>query len=111
MARPCNTPGCPRLAHGGPRCKEHERQHNTTRNRQRTHYHGNYRQRAAQVRATATHCWICNEGPRPNDPWQADHLVPGDPNSPLRAAHRSCNASRGNTPLHDTHTAGDTPNT
>lgn len=64
----------------------------------RAHYAGDYRKRAAQVRATATHCWICGQTARPNDPWQADHLNPGDPNSPLLPAHRSCNAARGNRP-------------
>ena len=62
----------------------------------RPHYTGDYRKRAAQVRANATHCWICGRGPIDGDPWQADHLQPGNPDSPLLPAHRSCNASRGN---------------
>jgi hypothetical protein len=57
-------------------------------------YQGDYPQRAQAVRDTATHCHLCGQGPRHDDPWQADHLTPGDPNSPLLAAHRSCNASR-----------------
>jgi hypothetical protein len=39
---------------------------------------------------------LCGGGARPNDPWQADHVIPGDADSPLAPAHRSCNAARGN---------------
>lgn len=59
-------------------------------------YNSDYRKRAAQVRANATFCYLCGDGPRANDPFQADHVIPGDPMSPLAPAHRSCNASRGN---------------
>ncbi len=62
----------------------------------RPHYEGDYRRRAREVRNNATHCWICGEGQRDNDPWTADHVIPGDPGSPLLAAHRSCNSRRGN---------------
>ena len=60
------------------------------------HYTGDYRARAKVVRETATECHICHEGARPSDPWTADHLIPGDPDSPLLPAHRSCNSRRGN---------------
>lgn len=66
----------------------------------RQHYKGDYAQRAKAVRDSATNCWICGDGPRPHDPWQADHLYPADPNSPLLPAHRSCNARRGNKPIY-----------
>ena len=46
------------------------------------------------VRDTATHCWLCGEPARPDDPWQADHIYPGKPDSPLAPAHRSCNIRR-----------------
>jgi len=62
----------------------------------RKHYAGDYRKRAKAVRESAGACWLCGDGPRPNDPWQADHVVPGDPASPLAAAHRSCNIRRAN---------------
>lgn len=68
---------------------------------QRVHYKGDYRKRAKIVRETATNCWLCGEGYRPNDPFQADHVRPGDPNSLLMPAHASCNARRGNKPLPD----------
>lgn len=62
-------------------------------------YNSEYRKQAAYVRATAITCHICGDGARREDPWQADHLIAGDPNSPLAAAHRSCNAKRGDKPL------------
>jgi hypothetical protein len=62
-------------------------------------YSGDYRKRAAQVRATATVCHICGDGPRFNDPFEADHIDPANPASELKAAHRSCNGSRGNKPI------------
>ena len=65
----------------------------------RTYYDTGYRKRAKIVRDTAIICHICGDGARADDPWQADHLEPGNPNSQLAAAHRSCNASRGNRPL------------
>lgn len=47
------------------------------------------------IRAQASTCWICGEGQKITDPWAADHVRPGDPTSPLQAAHRSCNSRRG----------------
>lgn len=62
-------------------------------------YGGQYRKQAAVIRATALRCWLCGEGPRPDDPWQADHVIPiaeGGAAGPLAPAHRSCNVSRAN---------------
>lgn len=67
--------------------------------KKKTLYNKSYKKAAAVVRATAIVCHICKDGARAHDPWQADHLDAGNPNSPLAAAHRSCNASRGNKPL------------
>ena len=58
-----------------------------------------YRHAAAFVRANAQTCHICGHGPRRDDPWQADHLIPvvgGGGTGPLAPAHRSCNISRAN---------------
>jgi len=66
---------------------------------ERPHYAGDYRKRAKQIRDNATTCWICGKGYNPKDPWTADHLIAGDPNSPLAAAHRTCNSRRGNNPI------------
>ena len=67
--------------------------------KKRTYYNTAYKRRAKFVRDTATICHICGGGPRPEDPFQADHVYPGVGDSPLLPAHRSCNASRGNKPL------------
>ena len=60
----------------------------------RKHYSGDYKARAKAVREAAVTCWICGEEARPHDPWQADHVVAGDPESLLLPAHRSCNIRR-----------------
>lgn len=60
----------------------------------RTHYSGDYKRRAKAVRDGPGACWLCGEGDRPGDPWQADHVTPGDSNSILLKAHRSCNIRR-----------------
>lgn len=67
-----------------------------------------YRSRAKVLREAAyanprTMCWLCGktlaDGPRyrngrPSE-WHADHVVAGDPRSPLRVAHSLCNERRG----------------
>jgi hypothetical protein len=58
-----------------------------------------YRKQAAYFRDYATACHLCGKGKIINDPFTADHLVPGDPQSALLPAHRSCNSKRGNKPL------------
>jgi hypothetical protein len=81
---------------------ESDRLHNIRREQVKKatgQYSGDYRKRAAQVRATAIICHICGDGYRFNDPFEADHIEPGSPTSELRAAHRSCNQSRGNKPI------------
>lgn len=95
VPRPCSKCGTPSL-HGS-QCPDCAAQAERIRSRKRgtRHYTGDYRARAAAVRAAATECWLCHEGPRPDDPWTADHVLPGDPASPLLPAHRSCNSRRG----------------
>jgi hypothetical protein len=80
-----------------------ERQRNRTASLRRSSgagaarpYDGDYRKRAAEVRATTTVCWLCGEGWRAGDPWQADHVEAGNRYSELRGAHRSCNIGRAN---------------
>lgn len=94
IPRPCLTCGDPTT--NGTRCIDCEQEKQRKRNARRDHYKGDYKRLAAAVRANAITCHLCGEGARPDDPWQADHLTPGDPNSPLAAAHRTCNASKGN---------------
>jgi hypothetical protein len=82
VKRPCL--GCGRIIASGSRCVAC-----TT-----PMYRGDYAARARLVRDTATACWLCGEGYRTGDPWQADHVT-ASPDSELRPAHRSCNARRG----------------
>lgn len=95
---------CGSLTRGSNRCELHkkpprDRSARELKKKLTGQYSGDYRKRAKAVRESAVICHICGNGYSPNDPWQADHLIPGDPDSPLAAAHRSCNASRGNRPL------------
>ena len=101
--KPCRV--CGQLSLGN-LCQAHQaiedKLHNLKRDqikKQTGQYSGDYRKRAAQVRATATVCHICGDGPRFNDPFEADHIEPGVQASELKAAHRSCNGQRGNKPL------------
>ena len=68
--------------------------------RNRSHYRGSYARRAKAVRDAAnadptTRCWRCNGLARPDDPWQAGHVIDHDPSSQLLAEHRSCNVRAG----------------
>lgn len=62
-------------------------------------YGGDYRKRARDVKASATHCHLCLKPFEAGDAIEADHIYAGDPNSPLAAAHRHCNNKRGDTPI------------
>lgn len=86
------------------RCEVHRKRVEQLRDvrraeKKKTLYNSSYRKAAAIIRATAITCHICGDGARLNDPWEADHLDAGNPNSALAAAHRSCNGRRGNKPL------------
>jgi len=104
VKQPCLDCGIPT---DGSRCRQHTVRHERQRQRTQTlkrmvggaaprPYGGDYRQRAAEVRATTSICWLCGEAWRPDDPWQADHVEPGNVYSQLRGAHRSCNIGRAN---------------
>lgn len=99
--KPCLD--CGKLSYES-RCEVHTRKMQQlkdirTAEKKKVLYNSHYRKQAKAVRATAIVCHICGDGARANDPWQADHINATDPNSPLAAAHRSCNARRGNKPL------------
>ena len=96
VKRPCL--GCGVLTGDGSYCQPCAAEMERVRSRERgpRHYTGDYRKRAKEVRENAEACWLCGEGARSDDPWTADHLVPGEPTSPLLPAHRSCNSRRGN---------------
>jgi hypothetical protein len=103
--KPCLV--CGNLTQGLSRCEVHQAEWQTIENlrlkemkaKRINLYDNNYRQRAKLVRATAVYCHLCGDPARPNDPFTADHLVAGDPESELAPAHRSCNSRRGNKPL------------
>jgi 5-methylcytosine-specific restriction endonuclease McrA len=44
-------------------------------------------------------CHLCKKPFMSRADITADHLIPGNPNSALAPAHKSCNSSRGNKPL------------
>ena len=98
--RPCLRCGTLTTRTRCPTCTTiHETQR--TRNRQRPHYTGPYQRHSQKLRQqwTAdpyTTCWICGNHAQPGDPWTADHVNPGQTDSPLAPAHRSCNSQRGN---------------
>ena len=101
MRKPCLD--CGRLTGGLSRCESCQARFNLSfersramRPRNRAHYRGDYARRAKVVRETATVCWVCQGGPRPDDPWQADHVDQSNPESMLLPAHRSCNIRRAN---------------
>ena len=85
LPRPCLD--CGNIARGT-RCDACTTKHNAGKEALRNPlrkdlYDYAYRKQAAIVRATAEQCWVCGEGARPHDPWQADHVRGGDPSSPL----------------------------
>jgi 5-methylcytosine-specific restriction endonuclease McrA len=101
--KPCAD--CGVLTSGGNRCDYHEnlvkKLHDIKRaevKKNSGQYSGSYKARAAAVRASALLCWLCGEGARAGDPWEADHVIPAESGSTaeLRAAHRTCNRKRSN---------------
>jgi hypothetical protein len=62
-------------------------------------YGGDYKARAKAVRDAAIACHLCSQPFKPGDRIHADHLEPGNPASPLAAAHATCNQRRGAKPL------------
>lgn len=106
--QPCSV--CGKLTAGEARCEVHQREYirqrnsrNADRPSRQAHkselYNYAYRKQAKLVRESATHCHICKQPFVEGDRIEADHLLPGDPGSPLAPAHRICNQRRGNKPL------------
>ena len=63
-------------------------------------YGADYKRKRAWVLATATHCHLCGKAFTQTSEIETDHLYPElGSQSPLAAAHRSCNQQRGNKPL------------
>jgi 5-methylcytosine-specific restriction protein A len=103
--KPCLI--CGTLTQGLSRCTTHQAEWQAVENirlkemkaRRPNLYDANYRKKAKIVREQGVYCHLCGEPARPNDPFTADHIIAGDKESPLAAAHRSCNSRRGNKPL------------
>ena len=83
--RPCLERGCPELTKGT-YCKPH---YNA---RRRPIYNRAHAKRSREVRAAQPWCSLCWA----TEDLVADHIVPGDPNSPLRTLCRPCNTARAN---------------
>jgi hypothetical protein len=67
---------------------------------QRTLYRSpTYRRARQHIKDTATHCHLCKQAFTDRKDITADHLLPGNPDSPLLPAHRTCNSKRGNKPM------------
>ena len=103
--KPCLT--CNQLTTGASYCATHqqgvderERERQRIRKAGRTLYNNtHYRKQRAYLKATATHCHLCKQAFTSRADITADHLIPGNPDSPLAAAHSLCNSRRGNKPL------------
>ena len=103
--KPCLA--CNKLTSGGSYCDTHqatvderERIRQNIRKQGRTLYdNATYRRARAYLKATATHCHLCKQAFTNRNDITADHLMPGQIDSPLAAAHSLCNSRRGNKPL------------
>ena len=103
--KPCLV--CNALTNGDSYCSTHKMQADEKeklrqrgRKAGRTLYNSpQYRRERAYLKATATHCHLCKLPFINRDDITADHIIPGDPASPLAAAHMICNSRRGNKPL------------
>jgi hypothetical protein len=62
-------------------------------------YSSAYKAAREIIKANATHCHLCKEPFTDRSQITADHLIAGDPASPLAPAHLRCNSARGNRPL------------
>lgn len=92
----CGTLGEPGKAY----CPLHETERmkriNDAKN-QRTLYRSTaYRNARKLIKEQATHCHLCGQPFTNREEITADHLIAGNPASPLAPAHRTCNSKRGN---------------
>jgi hypothetical protein len=80
--------------------QEHEERRKITKALTRQ-YKGSYASRAKAIRENAVICHICKQGKKENDPFEADHINPGEngDTAELLPAHRSCNRQRSNSPI------------
>lgn len=103
LTRLCAAPGCYDPAGSRGRCPRHARELAKARDPRTTTEAGrgwDHQQLAKRVLREEHVCWVCGGAPTDNDPLEADHVVPlsmggQTVRSNVRAAHRSCNRSRG----------------
>lgn len=91
----------------GTRCPEHQQELDkrkqaakesdpTYKAKKATLYGYAHQKARQQLKATATHCHICSKPFTQTDSIDADHIIAGNPHSPLLPAHARCNRSKGN---------------
>lgn len=114
--RPCSSCGTPTV---GTRCRSCQAQADRTRNRARTHYHGDWR----TVARTVVDAWVERHGltcpgwdtpPHPVPTRRAlccDHVEGGTRAAGLAVLCRSCNSRKGATVDKQARTQGGTPTT
>ena len=95
----CGKLGEPGIAY----CTLHETERikriNDAKNARPLYRSAAYRQARKIIKDTATHCHLCGQAFTNREEITADHIIAGNPASPLAPAHRSCNSSRGNKPI------------
>jgi 5-methylcytosine-specific restriction endonuclease McrA len=60
-----------------------------------TLYNAEYKKKRAMLKTQGGICYLCGEVVPPGT-GQADHIIAGNPDSPLAITHSFCNQSRGN---------------
>jgi 5-methylcytosine-specific restriction endonuclease McrA len=60
-----------------------------------TLYNAAYKKQRTLLKKTGGICYLCGEVVPPGT-GQADHIIPGNPDSPLAITHAFCNQSKGN---------------
>jgi len=62
-------------------------------------YTRSYREERKRILTPDAVCYLCGGAPTPDDPLEADHVLPlslgGEHHGNLRPAHRSCNRRKG----------------
>lgn len=106
MKRMCVTVGCRATVRHG-RCAPCQQRADAEYNAARPWYRDpEYLANRAVLMATAKRCAICGGGPRPDDGWSVDHVIPAkrfvaedrpvdNSRANLQVAHQSCNYRRG----------------
>ena len=95
----CGRIGEPGYAYCPPHDAERMKVINDRKNQRTLYRSPDYRRARQHIKDTATHCHLCGKAFTDRKEITADHIIAGEPNSPLAPAHRTCNSSRGNKPI------------